>query len=253
MCWRNLSMKFDKMDVASMRKPNGLSRYFALLCAALMASPICAQAQNFTGPYVSVGLGSSQITDPQVNYSVSQGGYAGGIPNGWAALLRERGGSASVALGYDAELAGFIIGVQGRVERRNLNVVDVETQFGVPVPSWLTRYESDLSRQVNLRLGRVFGDRALGYVSLGRASTEYTRTYTHTNGGEDVFHGTEAGRVIGIGYEIDWTGNWNFAVDVRRTTYETTVNTVVNAYPQPEDAAHDAIENSISFMLVRRF
>lgn len=226
-----------------------------MLCAAVLASPLKAEAPNFSGPYLAFGIGISQITDQQVNYSVNAGGYAGRIPNGWAALLQERGGSASVALGYDTELAGFIIGVQGRVDRRNLDIVEIEARYGVPQPQYLTGYQSDLSRQVSLRLGRVFNDRAMGYISLGRVSTDYTRSYINTSGGQDILNGSEAGSVFGLGYEIGWTENWNIAVDVRRMVYETTVNTVVDAYlpDPPEDAAHDAVETGISFMLVRRF
>lgn len=203
---------------------------------------------------MAFGPGVTQVTDLQENYSILTGGYAAGVPNEWGALLRARSASGSVAIGYDTEIFGVILGLQARLERRNLDDLQVETYQGVPHGQWLTRYESRISRHVSLRLGRVLQERAMAYVSLGRVSSDYTRSYIDLGGFEDVFTGTDTGNSIGLGYEIGLRENWNLAVDVRRVVHDRTVQSVLNAYPNGgEDAAHDAVETGISFMVVRRF
>lgn len=211
-----------------------------------------ANAGDFDGAYVALGFGSGEVTDNQTNYSTIDGGYPSGVPNGWTALLADRGGVAAIAGGYTWSLGGFLVGVEGRIDRRRLDVTSFELFNGVLSTDYSTRYESDISRQLTVRFAKQIQPNYMIYFKAGGAWSDYTRTYINLpNNLEEVVRGADTGNVFGVGMEFAWVENWNVNVDVSRIVYDTSVTTLTNVYQ--EDAAHDLRENTFTLMLVKRF
>lgn len=211
-----------------------------------------AHAGDFDGPYVAFGIGSADVTDSQTNYETFLGGFASGVPNGWTAILNDRGSVAAFSAGFSWTLGGFLVGVEGRVERRRLDVTSFELDNGVPSTDYTTRYVSDRSKQVSLRVGKVVQPNYMAYFRVGRAWSNYTRTYQSlVNVQEEFVSGNDTGNVFGIGIEFAWLDDWNVNVDLSKTVYDRSVTTVTSVYQ--EDAVHELNGNAITFMLVKRF
>jgi hypothetical protein len=223
----------------------------------LLHSAICfglglanvAHAGDFDGAYVALGVGSGGVTNSQTNYDTIDGGYPSGLPNGWTALLSDRGGIAAIAGGYTWQLAGFLVGVEGRLDRRRFDVTSFELYEGAPATLFATKYVSETSRQVSIRFGKQIKSNYMAYFRVGRAWSDYTRTYQGRQ--EEVTSGTDTGNVFGIGMEFTWTEDWNVNIDVGRMVYNRSVATLTSVYE--EDAAHDLRENSFTLMAVKRF
>jgi hypothetical protein len=222
--------------------------FYAAMCCGLALGSV-AHADDFEGAYVALGIGSGGITDSQTNYNTVDGGYPSGVPNGWTALLSDRGGIAAIAGGYTWQLAGFLVGVEGRLDRRRFDVTSFELYEGAPETLFTTRYVSEISRQVSVRFGKQIKPNYMAYFKVGRTWSEYTRTYQGAL--EDVTFGTDMGNVFGVGMEFAWTEDWNVNVDVSRMVYDRSVATLTNVYE--EDAAHDLRENTFTLMVVKRF
>lgn len=210
-----------------------------------------AHAGDFDGAYVALGIGSGGVTDSQTNYSTYDGGYPAGLPNGFTALLSGREGIAAITGGYTWPLAGFLVGVEGRLDRRRFDATSFELYNGVPTTTYATRYVSNSSRQVSIRLGKQIKSNYMAYFRIGRAWSDYTRVYQKVPIMEEVASGTDTGNVFGIGMEFAWNEKWNVSFDVSRTFYDRSVTNLTNVYE--EDAAHDLHENNFTLMIVKRF
>jgi hypothetical protein len=222
--------------------------FHAAICFGLgLASS--AHAGDFDGAYVALGIGSGGVTDSQTNYDTIDGGYTSGMPNGWTALLSDRGGIAAITGGYTWPLAGFLVGVEGRLDRRRFDVTSFELYEGGPDTLYTTRYVSETSRQVSIRFGKQIKSNYMAYFRVGRAWSDYTRTYQGSL--EEVTSGTEMGNAFSVGMEFAWTEDWNVNVDVSRTVYNRSVATLTSVYE--EDAAHDLRETNVILMVVKRF
>lgn len=225
--------------------------FYAAVCCGLGLANI-AHAGDFDGAYLGLGIGSGGVTDSQTNYTTTDGGYASGVPNGITALLSDRGGISAISGGYTWSIAGFLVGVEGRLDRRRFDVTSFELYQGTPLPNYTTRYVSETSRQVSIRFGKQIKSNYMVYFRLGRAWSDYRRTYQYLVGNlEEVASGTDTGNVFGIGMEFVWSKDWNVNVDVSRMVYDTSVATLTSVYQ--EDAAHDLRENAFTLMIVRRF
>lgn len=209
------------------------------------------EAAKFSGFYAGVGLGFTRMDDPQRNYNTFDGGYAGGILNGWEAALGDHSTQISIIVGHDWAFGNLITGLEARYLRHNLDDTAIETLNGEPDPSFTSRMQSSSSRQILARAGYVLGDTALGYIVAGKNYTQYKRTYFGLTSGEDVFSGTDTGTMIGMGYERVINDRWNLRGEISRINFDREINTVVNAYA--EDAVHDARQDSLSISLIRRF
>jgi len=229
-----------------------MRRLLSTVLCSVLATANLAHAGDFDGAYVAFGLGTTAFRDSQTNYSTDDGGYASGIPNGYAAMLADRGAVASVSGGYTWSLAGFLVGIDGRLDRRGLNVTVFETEDGVTDPDFTTSYESNSSRQLSLRFGKQFHDNYMAYIKAGRSWADYSRTYADIEDDlEETVSGTDRGNVIGLGMEFNWTETWNVNVDLSRVIYGRSVATLTNVYQ--EDVAHDIRENTLTVMIVKRF
>lgn len=226
--------------------------HLSLLFAVLSTANV-AHAGDFDGAYVGFGFGTSAITDNQTNYSALTGGYASGEPNGWGATLADRGGLVSISGGYTWSMSGFLVGIDARIDRRKFDVVEFEALNGVADEDYTTSYRSDSSRQLSVRLGKMVHEDSMAYIKLGRAWSDYSRTYTHRtiNIVEETVSGTDTGKVFGLGMEFNWAADWNVNVDVSRIVYDPSVATLTDVYA--EDSVHDIRENIVTVMIVRRF
>ena len=229
-----------------------MCRLLSTVFCSVLATANLAHAGDFDGAYVAFGLGTSTTRDSQTNYSTDDGGYASGIPNGYAAILSDRGALASVSGGYTWALSGFLVGIDGRVDRRGLNVTVFETEDGITDTNFTTSYESNLSRQLSLRFGKMVQTDYMAYIKLGRSWADYSRTYTDIgNDLEETVSGTDRGNVFGLGMEFKWTETWNVNVDLSRVVYDRSVATLTSVYE--EDVTHDNRENTLTVMIVKRF
>lgn len=248
-----------------------MRKLIALLSAAMLVTPAFAggitstephainetvsasasEIPDLSGFYIGLGLGLTDIDDPQRNYSTSQGGYAGGILNGWEAALKDRSAQVSITLGHSWTFGRMIAGLEARYVRQRLDDTAFETYNGIVDTDYTSRYKSQSSRQILARLGRVFGDAAVGYIVAGKAYTQYQRTYTLLGILEDVASNTDTGVLLGIGYERFLNDTWSVRGEISRINYDREINTVVNAYR--EDAVHEATQNNISLSLMHHF
>lgn len=213
------------------------------------AVSVSTQPHDFSGFYVGIGLGRATVDDPHTEYNVSDG-----TPNGFAGLNEDTSNTITVSVGYNWNIGRMVLGVEGRVQRRNLDDYVLQTNDGVVDPRYASVYQSDLSKQLLLRFGRTIGDASLVYVSAGRVRTDYTRKYIHVagNNAEDVFNDSEAGRIAGLGVEHMVSRNYSLRGEINRIWYETTTHTPAIAWIGFDDV-HDATETAITISLVRHF
>lgn len=224
-------------------------KFLSLVLAASAVSISAAQADtsHWQGSYVGLGLGSGDVHDPHVEYLTGTR-----TPNGFEGLNADQSPLLSLTVGHDWLVNSVVLGLETRLQRRSFEDRVDQTLFGEPAPGFASEYHSDSSLQLLARIGRLIDETALIYGTLGLVETRYTRVYEAVTVGVDRFEGTEAGRLIGFGYERVIDADWSLRGEVSRTWYEEETHTPVNSWSDL-DEVHKATETNVTVFLIRHF
>jgi outer membrane immunogenic protein len=154
--------------------------FTAALLASALATPALAQDRApFTGPHVEVTGGWDRLTGKDGN-----GGHKDGIVYG-------------VGAGYDAQVGGLILGVEGEASTSTNKIRDYDTI----VAGDSSRIKAGRDLYIGARLGYAVAPATLLYVKGGYTNARFNARYD--NGTDAVFHdhATADGYRLGAGVE----------------------------------------------------
>lgn len=178
----------------------------ASVLALGVAAPAFAQSgpsevAPFTGPRVEVLAGYDHLG--------GDGGRNGLVYGG--------------ALGYDAQVGGVVLGIDGEITGATTRGVDTS----VVVPGDRFRVKAGRDLYVGGRLGYVISPQALIYAKAGytnaRVNERYTSTTLNLNDHDDL-----SGYRLGAGLEYKLTGNAYIKAEYRYSHYGKLDNVDVN-------------------------
>lgn len=204
------------------------------------------QPIDWSGFFVGVGIGRGYVKDPHTEYMSGTRD-----PNGYAGLNEDSSSPITISIGYHWGIDDFIFGVEGRIQRRNYDDSVFQTSFGVIDDEYSSIYQSKISKQALLHLGRVVAQKYQFYISAGRVSTEYTRKYISV-ADQDTFIDSEYGSLLGFGIDRALSNNYSIRGEINKIWYEQTTHSPINAWSAFDDV-HDATETTLTVSIIRRF
>lgn len=211
--------------------------------ATLATAPL-SQAQDWSGPYIGVGLGDANTgaDDEMVVFDTDLDGEFGdtvrtaggadafspGVCGGSAIGRtpaencigdRTRGGP-SIRIGYDFQTGPFVYGMV--LDGSNIDISDSVTAFSTTPAAYVFTREADYMTAVRAKVGYAT-ENWLFYATGGAAMTEIERSFSTTNAlnsftstdGED-----ETGYQVGLGFERKIDGGWSIGLEYLRTSFE---------------------------------
>lgn len=217
----------------------------ALPCAAMAGEASEPSGADWEGAYVGLGLGRTSVEDPHREYAAGTW-----VANGFTGLNSDGSNAVALTVGYNWKRGGLAFGVEAAVQKRSLQDAGFQSNSGVPDPNYTTAYDSDLSGQLSVRLGRFITEDSLLYANVGVVRTRYTRRYI-SSGGQDVLSGSERGVLLGVGLER-MMGDYSIRGEVNAIRYGETTHTPAIAWSGLDDV-HEATEVSVMLQLVRHF
>ncbi|MCB5943609.1 OmpA family protein [Acidocella sp. KAb 2-4] len=185
----------------------------ALAAATCLALPLMAQAQPVTGPYVSLGVGTSIATP--LNYNEKP------TPGWWSGKLLSRPSYAGVAgLGYGFG-NGLRIELDGNYYHNTLNKSDVTGSTGVTVDN---RYRTQgglntYGPMVNVLYDMNVGWPVFPYVGAGVGYQWQQFAHRVNDGGGYYFSGTEGSfaydLIAGVSYPLPFVPGLSATAEYR--------------------------------------
>ncbi|MFP1133296.1 outer membrane protein [Asticcacaulis sp. W401b] len=220
---------------------------FALSMLATVGSLTLAAptwAQEWSGPYVGVGLGDVSVgkSDETVRFDTNLDGQFGdtvntaaganafspGFCGGMAAGRtpaegciddRTRGGP-SVSAGYDWQMGNWVFGIVG--DATSVDIIDSVSAYSTTPAAYTFTRKLDYIAGLRGKVGYA-SENWLVYATGGAAWTEIERQFATTNAlnsftatdGED-----EAGYQIGLGFEHRIDSGWTIGLEYLRTSFD---------------------------------
>lgn len=231
--------------------PMGIIVLWLTVSNAVFAQGVNRQTNlpQFEGFYAGIGVGRGVIEDPY--YELSR---RTGLPNGWSGQHDDQSNTFTLSFGRNWNFDQYVIGLEGRLQRRSFSdhSYQIDNTGNVDTDNFTT-YESDLSKQVLVRLGRLLDVDHLAYVAIGRVQTDYRRSYTTRlgAGASDTISGMDHGTILGVGFERMIGANLSFRGELTHVRYDQTVNNPT-AWPNINNY-HDAKESAVMLSLIRHF
>jgi hypothetical protein len=204
------------------------------------------QSIDWSGFFVGLGIGRGYVKDPHTEYMSGTRNT-----NGYAGLNEDSSNPITISIGYNWGIDDFVFGFEGRIQRRNYDDSVFQTNFGVIDDDYSSIYQSKISKQALLHLGRVVNKEYQLYMSAGRVSTEYTRKYISIRG-QDTFVDSEYGSILGFGVDRVLANNYSIRGEINKIWYEQTTHSPINAWSTFDDV-HDATETTLTVSIIRRF
>lgn len=222
-----------------------------VLSTTVFADTIAEQTDtfHFNGFYAGLGVGRGSVKDPYYELKRSDG-----LPNGWSGQHDDQSNTFTLSIGHNWRFNEYVIGIEGRLQKRSYNdeSYQIDNTGSLDTDSF-TSYESNLSKQLLLRLGRLIDDKSLAYASFGRVQTDYRRSYTTTlfGGASDIIDGADQGTIFGVGFERMIGRSYSVRGEINYVWYDQTVTNPA-AWSRINDY-HDPTESNVSLSIIRHF
>lgn len=162
---------------------NWILRMTAILAATTAATPAFAQADKaFDGPWIGATAGYDNFSGDAEAESSTEDGIVYGV-----------------ALGYDVNLNGFVLGVEAELTGSSIEASAVDLiEDG-------DTFTLDAGRDLyaGVRVGRMIGEKAMIYAKGGYTNQRFSTTYTLDDEIEEA-SGNSDGWRLGAGVEFDF-------------------------------------------------
>ena len=175
-----------------------------------------AASDVYAGAYAGLYGGHASADDKGKGYDQDDRAR-----NGWAQDVSPKGGVYGVKAGYSWILgSNLLLGVEADYEGRSKNEDEALLKFeGVPDNNFSLETELKQAASLRARLGYLFNDKGLVYLTGGYATVEAKRTWKDVFRGSESHSGWQDGWTAGVGAEYLLLDNVSAGLEYRYSDY----------------------------------
>ncbi|MDE8348552.1 MAG: OmpA family protein [Acidocella sp.] len=223
-----------------------------LTAATCLSLPFAAHAQPVTGPYVSLGLGTSLLSDTSYNYAVPGEQQTGKLQFSDDYAIE---GSIGYGLGN-----GFRAEIEGNYYKNTAhNITANPSTNGFPYPGKQVGAQTTYGAMLNVLYDFNIGSSIFPYLGAG-AGYEFaniSRLYNNFDGGEGAVNSTQGSfafqLIAGVSYPISMVPGLSLTADYRFMDLVGSHNFKISGDDETGVSVKLGSQNSHTFLLGLRY
>ena len=223
-------------------------KIFTIVILAVLSPTVFADEINFSGPYAGLGIGYSSTKDHHNEFSQYNGSF-----DGYSGKNNSQSMSGSIFAGYNFRRNNIVFGPEISFTKLNSSNESVQDYFGTEDAAYGTKVKVNWNLSLKARLGYVYNENSLFYITGGFVDSDVDRNYYTYNLAQDHFNHKDKGILVGLGIERKVSDNINLRLNYDHISYENETNIPTNSWSGLNDVHTGIKSNNANLAIIYQF